>query len=85
MTEIPKTVTLTPAMSRALLTFAERTGRTAEELATEAIERFIADEEPIVEKVLQALEEVRNGQVVTHEEAVRGFRETIARAALRRA
>lgn len=76
---------LPPAASRALVEFAGRIGRDPHELAAEAIERFIADEEPIAERVLEALEDVRAGRVVSHEEAMRQFREAIAAAAPKRA
>jgi predicted transcriptional regulator len=85
MSDDPKLVTLPPAASRALIAFAERIGQNPQELAAEAIERFIAEEEPIAEKVLKAMEEVRAGRSISHEDAIRGFKETIAKAARKRA
>lgn len=80
-----KSLVLPEAASRALVEFAERIGREPQELAAEAIERFIADEEPIAEAVLQGLESLRNGRSIPHEEVVRHMQEVIHRADRKRA
>lgn len=85
MSDDTESVTLPPATSRALTAFANRIGQDPQALAAEAIERFIAEEEPIAEKVLKAMADVRSGRSVSHEDAMRGFRETIARASRKRA
>ena len=64
---------LPPAASRALVEFAERIGRDPQELAAEAIERFIAEEEPIAEAVLQAIKNIDEGKFFTHEEMLERF------------
>lgn len=70
MTEEIKRIVLPPAAAKALTAFAERIGQDPQALAAEAIERFIADEEPIVEAILEGLEDIRNGRTVSHEDVM---------------
>ncbi|WP_020177584.1 hypothetical protein [Methylopila sp. M107] len=70
MSDDPKLVTLPPAASRALRAFAERIGQDPQALAAEAIERFIAEEEPIADRVLQSLEDMRQGRFLTPEQVM---------------
>lgn len=85
MTDESERLLLPISASRALRAFAERIGQDPQELAAEAIERFIAEEEPIAEKVLAAMKSIEAGNYVSHEEAMRRFEETIERAARKRA
>lgn len=85
MADEPRTVTLPPAASQALIEIAERTGQPVEQLAVDAVELFVAGQTAIAEKVALALDQVRNGQSVSYEDAVRRFRATIAEARLKRA
>ena len=85
MTDDTKRILLPLAASKALAAFAERIGQDPQELAAEAIERFIAEEEPIVEKVLEGIEDIRQGRTFSHDEVMREMRQVIEDAARKRA
>jgi predicted transcriptional regulator len=52
-----------------LARLAERAGASAEAVASEAIERFVAEELSTIEGIERALEDVRQGRLVPHEQA----------------
>lgn len=57
----------------------EKTRRTQSFLAERAIARYVDRELEMMEAVEQGLEDFRTGNVVSHEEAMRQIKETIAK------
>ncbi len=58
---------LSPEASRNLTGLAERTGRSADALLEEAIERYLADELRQLEDLEEGLADIEAGRVVDHE------------------
>jgi predicted transcriptional regulator len=63
-----KTFTIDPEMSRRLKHLAEAMGREESTLATEAIERYLADEERVIARITAGLVAADAGQTIPHEE-----------------
>jgi predicted transcriptional regulator len=61
-------VSLNPDVQARLARLASKRGRDAEELAREAIERFVGYDEWFVEEVEKGLGQIARGVVLTHEE-----------------
>lgn len=69
-----------PADTKAQLNdLARQTHRTAEGLATEAIEAYVARERAIVAGIQRGLADMRAGRVVPHDEAMKRLRQTVER------
>ena len=80
----PDSTTLTVRMSGTtkakLEALADHTRRSKSFLANDAIERYLARELEIVEGIQRGLDDMEEGRVVPHAEAMRQIRATIERA-----
>jgi predicted transcriptional regulator len=74
------TVRLPAEVKRQLGRLAGHTKRTKSYLASEAITDFVARELAIVEGIKRGLDDMNAGRVVTHKQAMRRLRATVARA-----
>jgi predicted transcriptional regulator len=61
-------VTLNPDVQSKLARLAAERGRDAEALAREAIERFVDYDQWFVNEVTKGLDQIAQGEVLTHEE-----------------
>ena len=77
------TVELRPETHAKLKSMAEETRRSKDQLADLAIARFIESEEEIIAKIKIAQQQIRDGLVIPHEEAMRRLDEAIERGAQR--
>ena len=85
MTDTTITVRVSSELRERLEKISRETRRSKSFLANEAIERYVQSESEIIEGIQQGLEDFKAGRVVPHEEAMRRFRATIARAGRKRA
>jgi predicted transcriptional regulator len=80
---MPKTATLTLEVSQDLKDrldlLAEKTSRTPDALVDTAVTGFVDRELEYLKGIEEDLEDFRTGNVVSHEEAMRRIRETIAK------
>lgn len=74
------TVRLTPEVKKQLGRLAVRTKRTKSFLAAEAIAAYVAREIDVVEGIKRGLDDMREGRVVPHGEAMARLDATIASA-----
>jgi predicted transcriptional regulator len=58
---------LPAAAERGLARLAAQTGSSAEVMASEAVERFVAEELATIEGIERALDDMRHGRVIAHE------------------
>ena len=79
------TVRVSPELRDRLEAIARETRRSKSFLANEAIERYVQTESEIIEGIRRGMEDARAGRVVSHDEAMRRIRATIARAERKRA
>jgi len=73
------TVRMSGTLKERLGLLAEKTRRTQSFLAERAIAGYVDRELEMMAAVEQGLEDFRNGEVVSHDEAKRRIRETIAK------
>ena len=73
------TVRMSETLKDRLGLLAEKTHRTQSFPAERAISRYVDRELDMMEAVEQGLEDFRTGDVVSHDEAMRQIRETIAK------
>jgi predicted transcriptional regulator len=85
MTDTTVTVRLSTALRDRLERIGAATKRSKSFLAQEAIERYVAEEEPHILGIMKALEEMKAGKGIPHEEVMRQLDETIAAASKKRA
>ena len=85
MTDTTITVRVSSDLRERLEEIARHTRRSKSFLANEAIERYVQSESEIIEGILRGMEDVRAGRVVSHDEAMRRLRATVARAGRKRA
>jgi predicted transcriptional regulator len=85
MTDTTVTVRLSTDLRNRLQIIGTATKRSKSFLAQEAIERYVASEEQHILGIQKAMEEMKAGKGVPHEEAMRQFDATIAAAAKKRA
>jgi predicted transcriptional regulator len=71
-------VNLNPDVQSKLARLAAESGRDAEALAREAIERFVDYDEWFVNEVEKGLEQVARGEVLTHEEVGARLKKSLA-------
>ena len=74
------TVRLSAEVKNQLGRLAEGTRRTKSFLASEAIEAYVKHEVEILEGIEQAFEDIKAGQLVPHDEAMRQIQDIIERA-----
>jgi predicted transcriptional regulator len=85
MTATTVTVRLSTELRDRLERIGAATKRSKSFLAQEAIERYVAMEEPHILGIMEALDDMRAGKGIPHEEAMRQLDETIAAATKKRA
>jgi predicted transcriptional regulator len=64
---------LTPELEHRLEQLAARTERTPEELAQEALDRFVSEQEEILAAIQEGDNDIASGNVLPHEEVVARF------------
>ena len=64
------TIRITPELKEKLARLARATDRSSSYLAGEAVAAYVDNEWPIVEGILAAMEDVRAGNTVSHDEVV---------------
>jgi predicted transcriptional regulator len=74
------TVRISPDVKKRLGRLADRTRRTKSFLAGEAIADFVDRELAIIDGIRRGLEDMQAGRVVSHKQAMRRLRATVARA-----
>jgi predicted transcriptional regulator len=74
------TIRITPEVKEKLGKLARGTRRTSSFLAAEAVSTYVDRELEIIEGINHALEDVKAGRVVPHEQVVAEAREIIAQA-----
>jgi RHH-type transcriptional regulator, rel operon repressor / antitoxin RelB len=79
MTDVTVTVRMSSKDRERLESVAKASQRSKSFVANEAILRFLAEEEAHIDGINAALEEMRAGQGVPHDEAMHRVRSTIAR------
>lgn len=84
MSSTTMTVRLSTEAKDKLSRLAEHTNRTLSFLAGQAIADYAERELAIVEGIEQALEDARNGRVVSHDEAMRRIDEAMERGTRQR-
>ena len=83
MSDVTVTVRMPREMRDQLEAIGAATQRSKSFLAKTAIGQFVETEAEIIDGIKEALEDVRAGRVVPHEEAMRAIRKTIATAGKR--
>ena len=73
------TLRITEDVKQKLARLAAETDRTPSAVAQRGLKAYVEHQLSILEGIDQGLEDFRTGNVVTHEEAVRQLRETIAK------
>jgi predicted transcriptional regulator len=81
MTDVTVTVRMSSKDRERLESVAKASQRSKSFVANEAILRFLAEEEAHIDGINAALEEMRAGKSVPHDEAMRKIRSTIIRVA----
>jgi predicted transcriptional regulator len=74
------TVRISPHVKKRLGRLADRTQRTKSFLAGEAIADFVDRELAIIDGIRRGIEDMQAGRVVSHKQAMRRLRATVARA-----
>jgi predicted transcriptional regulator len=74
------TVRISPDVKKRLGRLADRTRRTKSFLAGEAIADFVDRELAIIDGIRRGVEDMQAGRVVSHRQAMRRLRATVARA-----
>ena len=85
MSDTTITVRVSSELRDRLELIARHTQRSKSFLANEAIERFVVSESAAIEGIMQGLEDVKAGRVVSHETAMRQIRAKVAKAGRKRA
>lgn len=80
MSAIVMRVELSPDVERKRAILAEETGRSLDDLAGEAIDRYVDCELKAIEGIRRGLDDMRSGRVVSNDDAMREIREVIKRA-----
>lgn len=81
MTDTTITVRVSRELRDRLEAIAKQTRRSKSFLSNEAIEEFVAIEEEELAAIREGLQDMSNGNTISHEEAVNRFDEAIAQAA----
>ena len=81
MTDTTITVRVSTELRDRLEAIAKETRRSKSFLSNEAIEEFVAIEEMELAAIREGIEDMRNGNTISHEEAINRFDEAITQAA----
>jgi predicted transcriptional regulator len=71
---------LTPELEQRLEQVAAQSGRTPEELAHEALDRFVTEQEEILAAIQEGDDDIAAGRVLDHEEVVARFEKRFSKA-----
>ena len=80
MTDTTITVRVSTELRDRLEAIAKETRRSKSFLSNEAIEEFVAIEEMELAAIREGIEDMRNGNTISHEEAINRFDEAITQA-----
>jgi predicted transcriptional regulator len=71
---------LTPELEQRLQQLAAQSGRTPEQLAQEALDLFLTEQEEILAAIQEGDDDIASGNVLPHEEVVARFEKRFSKA-----